>query len=92
MTLIDISSSSSETTASDPTTTIIIFECNDFRRDNTGLILLKRTKSNNEKFELHLHDDYTKNQAIAMILDIKDLARMFESLEEYFNQSPNRGI
>jgi hypothetical protein len=65
-------------------TTIIIFECNDFRRD-TGLILLKRTKNsnNNDKFEIHLHDDYT-NQAIAMILDIKDLARMFESLEEYF--------
>jgi hypothetical protein len=24
------------------------------------------------------------NQAIAMIIDIKDFARMFESLEEYF--------
>jgi hypothetical protein len=63
---------------------IIIFECSDVRRDNTGLILLKRTKnSNNNKFELHLHNDYT-NQAIAMILDIKDFAKMFESLEEYF--------
>jgi hypothetical protein len=54
--------------------------------------LLKQKKDPSNKFELHLHDDYTKNQAIAMILDIKDLARMFESLEEYFNQSPNRGI
>jgi hypothetical protein len=64
---------------------IIIFECNDIRHD-TGLLLLKRTKnsSNNEnRFEIHLHNDYT-NQVIAMILDIKDLAKMFESLEEYF--------
>jgi hypothetical protein len=38
----------------------IIFECSDVRRD-TGLILLKRTKnSNNDKFELHLYNDYTK--------------------------------
>jgi hypothetical protein len=64
----------------DTSTTIIIFECNDIRRD-TGLILLKR--KSDEKFELHLHDDYT-NQAIAMVLDIKDFAKMFESLEEYF--------
>ena len=35
------------------------------------------------KFELHLYNDYT-NQAIAMILNIKDFARMFESIEEYF--------
>jgi hypothetical protein len=64
------------------TSPIIIIECNDVRRD-TGLLLLKRKKD--EKFELHLHDDYT-NQAIAMILDIKDLAKMFESLEEYFQR------
>ena len=63
----------------------IIFECNDIRRD-TGLLLLKRKSDGDEnKFELHLHDDYT-NQAIAMILDIKDFARMFESLEEYFSK------
>jgi hypothetical protein len=69
----------------DTSTTIIIFECNDVRHD-TGLILLKRTKnSNNEnRFESHLYNDYTKNQAIAMVLDIKDLTKMFESLEEYF--------
>jgi hypothetical protein len=60
---------------------LIIFECNDLRQD-TGLLLLKQTKNNNEnKFELHLHDDYI-NQAIAMILDIKDFARMFESFSE----------
>jgi hypothetical protein len=76
MTLIDMSSS----TASDPTI-IIIFESFDSRLD-TGLILLKQKKVEN-KFELHLHDDYT-NQAIAMVLDIKDLAEMFEFLEEYF--------
>ena len=61
-------------------TTIIIFECSDIRRDTGLLLLLKRTDG---KFELHLHNDYT-HQAIAMILDIKDFARMFESLEEYF--------
>jgi hypothetical protein len=46
---------------------------------------LKRKKDNDDKnkFELHLYNDYT-NQAIAMILDIKDFAKMFESLEEYF--------
>jgi hypothetical protein len=66
-----------------PTDPIIIFECSDVRRD-TGLLLLKRKKDHDEnKFELHLHNDYT-NQAIAIILDIKDFARMFESLEEYF--------
>jgi hypothetical protein len=41
-------------------------------------------RKSDEKFELHLYNDYTKNQAIAMVLDIKDLAKMFESLEEYF--------
>lgn len=69
-----------ESSFSSSVDTLIIIECNDLRRD-TGLILLKRKKD--ERFELHLHNDYT-NQAIAMILDIKDFAKMFESLEEYF--------
>jgi hypothetical protein len=60
---------------------IILFKCNDFRRD-TGLLLLKREGDDN-KFELHLHNDYTNN-AIAMVLSIEDLGKMFESLEEYF--------
>ena len=59
----------------------IIFECSDFRRD-TGLLLLKRKKDPN-KFEIHLYNDYT-NDAIAMVLSIEDLAKMFDSLEEYF--------
>jgi len=63
----------------DPT---IIFECSDTRRD-TGLLLLKRKDS---KFELHLHNDYT-NQALAMVLSINDFAKMFESLEEYFERA-----
>ena len=62
--------------------TLIIFECNDLRRD-TGLLLLNQKKDSSNKFELHLHNDYT-NQAIEMILDIKYLVKMFESLEEYF--------
>jgi hypothetical protein len=64
--------------SADPT---IVFECSDIRRD-MGLLLLKRTDS---KFELHLHNDYT-NQAIAMVLSIEDFAKMFESLEEYFQR------
>jgi hypothetical protein len=59
----------------------IIFEYNDFRKD-TGLLLL-RHKKDPSKFELHLHNDYT-NYAIAMVLDIKDLQRMFESLKDHF--------
>jgi len=47
-----------------------------------GLLLLLKRKQD-EKFELHLHNDYTC-QALAMVLSIEDLARMFESLEEYF--------
>jgi hypothetical protein len=31
-----------------------------------------------------LYNDYYTNQAIAMILDVKDFAKMFEALEEYF--------
>jgi hypothetical protein len=30
---------------------------------------------------------FTSNQAIAMILDIKDLASMFNALEEYFQMN-----
>lgn len=48
----------------------IVFECSDFRRD-TGLLLLKQ--KSDDKFELHLHNDYTNQVKIAMILDIKDL-------------------
>ena len=66
-------------TSNPPTT--IIFECSDFRRD-TGLLLLKRKKDPN-KFEIHLYNDYTSD-AIAMVLSIEDLAKMFDSLEEYF--------
>jgi hypothetical protein len=65
--------------------TSIIFECSDVRRD-TGLILLKQKSDDANKFELHLYNNYTKNQAIAMILDLKDFAKMFESLEEYLNE------
>jgi len=62
-----------------PNQTNIVFECSDLRRD-MGLLLLKRKKD--EKFELHLHNHYTC-QALAMVLSLEDLARMFESLEEY---------
>jgi hypothetical protein len=79
-----IRSSYSNPFSSNLTDPTIIFECSDTRLD-IGLLLLKRKKDDDKnKFELHLYNDYTKNQAIAMILDIKDLARMFESLEEYF--------
>lgn len=58
----------------------IVFECSDIRRD-TGLLLLKR--KNDDKFEIHLHNDYTC-QAIAMVLEINDLGRMFDALQDYF--------
>ena len=63
--------------------TIIIFECSDIRRDMGLLLLLKRKKDNDNKFELHLHNHYTCQAIIAMVLSLEDLARMFESLEEY---------
>jgi hypothetical protein len=79
---LDNTSTTTNPPPTNQTNNITIFECSDFRRD-TGLLLLKQKKDPSNKFELHLHDDYT-NQAIAMILDIKDFARMFEALDEYF--------
>ena len=63
----------------DPT---IIFECSDVKKD-TGLLLLKRKKD--DRFEIYLHNDYT-NKVIAMVLDIRDFAKMFDALEEYFQR------
>ena len=40
-------------------TNIIIFECNDFFRQDIGLLFLKRNKDEN-KFELHLHNMTTQ--------------------------------
>jgi hypothetical protein len=47
-------------TSADPT---IVFECSDIRGD-TGLLLLKR--KNDDKFEIHLHNDYYTHQAILL--------------------------
>ena len=58
------SDSTTTSTNHHPSNPTIIFECNDFRRD-TGLILLKRTKSNNDdknKYELQLYDDIQTKQ------------------------------
>jgi hypothetical protein len=60
--------------------TSIVFESCDSRRD-MGLLLLKR--KGDFKFELHLLNDYT-NQAIAMVLELNDFAKMFDALQEYF--------
>jgi hypothetical protein len=79
--MISLDNTSTTNPPTNQTNNIIVFECSDVRLGDTGLLLLKR--KGDEKFELHLHNDYT-NDAIAMILDIKDFARMFESLEEYF--------
>ena len=59
----------------------IIFECNDFGRYTT-LLLLKQ-KKDSDKFEIHLHNFYS-NQAMAMVLEINDLGKMFDALQEYF--------
>ena len=56
-----------------------IFEFRDIQR-GMSLLLFKRTDN---KFEIHLHNDYT-NQALAMALDIKEFAGIFNSLAEYF--------
>jgi hypothetical protein len=56
-----------------------IFEFRDIQR-GMSLLLFKRIDN---KFEIHLHNDYT-NQALAMVLDIKEFARMFDSLAGYF--------
>ena len=53
-----------------------------YSRLDTGLLLLKRKKDPN-KFEIHLYNDYSSD-AIAIVLSIEDLAKMFNSLEEYF--------
>jgi hypothetical protein len=65
----------------------IIFEFSDIRRD-TGLLLLKRKDS---KFKIHLHNDYT-NDAIATVLSIEDLAKMFDSLEDNFIKSQTADV
>ncbi|HJT84320.1 MAG TPA: hypothetical protein VJ697_07545 [Nitrososphaeraceae archaeon] len=56
-----------------------IFEFMD-KQCGMSLLLFKRTDN---KFEIHLHNDYT-NQALAMVLDIKEFAGIFNSLAEYF--------
>jgi hypothetical protein len=61
----------------------IIFQCNDFGR-NTDLLLLKQ-KRDSDKFEIHIHNFYT-NQAMAMVLEINDLGKMFDALQEYFQR------
>ena len=71
-----------------PPTTNIVFECSDVRRD-MGLLLLKRKID--DKFELHLHNEYT-DQAIAMVLSIEDFANMFDALGPYFQQQTEEGI
>ena len=58
----------------------IIFKCNNFRR---GIELLLLKQKTDFKFELHLHNSYT-NQAMAMVLEINELGRMFDALQEYF--------
>ena len=69
-----------------PPTTNIVFECSDIKRD-MGLLLLKRKID--DKFELHLHNDYT-SQAIAMVLSIEDFVNMFDALGPYFLQHHNQ--
>ena len=56
-----------------------IFELRDIQR-GMSLLIFKRTDN---KVEIHLHNDYT-NQTLAMVLDIKEFAGMFESLDGYF--------
>ena len=84
--MIPNNSPSSSITTED-TSSSIVFECSDIRRD-MGLLLLKRKDL---KFELHLHNDYT-DQAMAMVLELKDFANMFDVLEEYFVREQHQQV
>ena len=59
----------------------VIFGYQDASR-NSGLILLKQ-KQDPTKFELHIFDDYIM-QSMAIVIDIKELGRMYDQLEQYF--------
>ena len=72
-----------------PLQDIIIFECSDIKND-IGLMItttIKNTNTNNDdnEFKLHLYDGYN-DIALVMNMNIRDFAKMFDSLSEYFQR------
>ncbi|HEX7142724.1 MAG TPA: hypothetical protein VF222_09630 [Nitrososphaeraceae archaeon] len=58
----------------------IVFECGDFEND-IEMLLIEREG----EFHLHLHNSFT-DDSMDMKVDIRDFARMFASLSEYFRR------
>lgn len=58
----------------------IVFECGDFEND-IEMLLIEREG----EFHLHLHNSFT-DDSMDMKVDIRDFARMFASLSEYFQR------
>ena len=58
----------------------IVFECGDFENDIDMLLIEKEGE-----FYLHLHNSFTDDSMI-MKVDIRDFARMFDALSEYFER------
>ena len=56
----------------------IVFECGDFENDIEMLLIEKEGE-----FHLHLHNSFT-DDSMVMKVDIREFARMFASLSEYF--------
>ena len=58
----------------------IVFECRDFENDIEMLLIEKEGE-----FHLHLHNSFT-DDSMVMKVDIREFARMFASLSEYFQR------
>ena len=58
----------------------IVFECGDFENDIEMLLIEK-----NGEFHFYLHNTFT-DDSMVMKVDIRDFARMFASLSEYFKR------
>lgn len=58
----------------------IVFECGDFENDIDMLLIEKEGE-----FYLHLHNSFT-DDSMVMKVDIRDFARMFDALSEYFER------
>ena len=58
----------------------IVFECGDFEND-IEMLLIEREG----EFHFYLHNSFT-DDSMVMKVDIRDFARMFASLSEYFQR------
>jgi hypothetical protein len=58
----------------------IVFECGDFENDIEMLLIEK-----DGEFHFYLHNSFT-DDSMVMKVDIREFARMFASLSEYFQR------